>query len=142
MPADRSGELITDTADPGIPVVVVLGCGETGPVGADLRSIPEMVLVAIEAALHDADMAWDDIDATVTASVDLVDGLTASGVAVTEVVGAVLRPETRIAADGLAAAIHATHQLSAGAYRTCSSSPTARPRWRRTGTSPHGPSIR
>lgn len=118
MPADRSGELITDTADSDIPVVVVLGCGETGPVGADSRSIPEMVLVAIEAALHDADMGWDDIDATVTASVDLVDGLTASGVAVTEVVGAVLRPETRIAADGLAAAIHATHQLSAGAYRT------------------------
>jgi len=84
----------------------------------DPRSIPEMVLTVTEAALEDAALEWDDLDAVVTASVDLFDGLTASSIAVTEVVGSVMNPETRIAADGLAAAIHATHQVAADAYRT------------------------
>lgn len=77
-----------------------------------------MVLAAVEGALADAGLDWDDIDAVVTASVDLFDGLTASNIAVTEVVGAVMKPETRIAADGLAAAIHSYHQLRAEAYQT------------------------
>ncbi len=96
----------------------VLGGFETGIKSEDKRSLPEIVLAATEGALHDADLGWDGIDAVVTASVDLFDGLTASSIAVTEVVGAVPRPETRIAADGLAAAIHAFHQIAAGAYDT------------------------
>ncbi|MBI5529454.1 MAG: hypothetical protein HY897_24270 [Deltaproteobacteria bacterium] len=72
----------------------------------------------MERALGDAVVRWVDIDAVVTASVDLFDGLTASNVAVTEVIGAVMKPETRIAADGLCAAIHAACQLRAGACRT------------------------
>lgn len=98
--------------------VVVAGVGQTGPVLEDPRSIPEMVLDAVEMALADAGMGFRDIDAVVTASVDLFDGLTASNVAVTEVVGAVMKPETRIAADGLAAAVHATCQIRSGAYET------------------------
>ncbi|MFQ5516440.1 MAG: hypothetical protein ACE5E8_02600 [Acidimicrobiia bacterium] len=97
--------------------VAVLGCGSTIPVEEEARSIPEMVLAAVEASLSDAGMGWDDIDAVVTASVDLFDGLTASNIAVTEVAGAVMKPETRIAADGLAAAIHAVYQIQAEAYR-------------------------
>jgi acetyl-CoA acetyltransferase len=77
-----------------------------------------MVLETVEGTLDDAGVHWDDIDAVVTASVDLFDGLTASSIAVTEVVGAVMNPETRIAADGLSAAIHAVHQIRAGAYGT------------------------
>ena len=98
--------------------VVVAGVGESGPAPADARSIPEMVLAAVEAALADARLSHDDIDAVVTASVDLFDGLTASNVAITEVVGAVMKPETRIAADGLAALIHARCQVEAAAYGT------------------------
>jgi acetyl-CoA C-acetyltransferase len=98
--------------------VVVAGVGETGPVPCDPRSIPEMVLAAVEGALADARLTYDDVDAVVTASVDLYDGLTAANVAVTEVVGAVLKPETRIAADGLAALLHALCQIKGGAYRT------------------------
>lgn len=100
------------------PTISVLGGFETGVAPSDPRSIPEMVLAAVEGALDDAALAWDDIDAIVTASVDLFDGLTASSVAITEVVGAVMMPETRIAADGLAAAAHAAHQIRAGAYET------------------------
>ncbi len=94
------------------------GAGQTGPVAADSRSIPEMVLAAVEAALEDAALTFDDVDAVVTASVDLFDGLTASNLAVTEVVGAVMKPETRIAADGLCAAVHGACQILAGAYET------------------------
>ncbi|HJM50290.1 MAG TPA: hypothetical protein QGF63_10625 [Alphaproteobacteria bacterium] len=96
--------------------VVVAGLGQTGPSPADGRSIAEMVLPAVQAALADADLGYDDIDAVVTASVDLFDGLTASNIAITEVVGAVMKPETRIAGDGLAAALHAACQIRAGAY--------------------------
>jgi len=98
--------------------VALLGGGDSGLVVEDDRSLPEMVLAAVEAALEDAGVGWEAIDATVTASADLLDGLTASNIAVTEVVGAVMRPETRIAADGLAAAVHAAHQIAARAYGT------------------------
>jgi len=96
----------------------VAGVGETGPVPVDERSIPEMALDAVEAALEDARLGLGDVDAVVTASVDLFDGLTASNVAVTEVVGAVMKPETRIAGDGLCAAIHGACELLAGACET------------------------
>lgn len=98
--------------------VLVAGLGQTGPVLEDPRSIPEMVLDVVEQATADANLGLEDIDAAVTASVDLFDGLTASNVAVTEVVGAVMKPETRIAADGLCAAIHGACQVMSGAYGT------------------------
>lgn len=78
--------------------VFVAGCGQIGPVADDPRSIPEIVLQAVEGALEDAGITHKDIDAVVTASVDILDGLTASNIAVTEVVGAVMKPEARIAA--------------------------------------------
>lgn len=98
--------------------VAIVGWGLAGPVAVDPRSIPEMVLDAVQAALASASMSYEDIDAVVTASVDVFDGLTASNIAVTEVVGAVMKPETRISADGLCAAIHAACQIRAGAYDT------------------------
>ena len=69
--------------------------------------------MAIEAGAHDADMAYrDDIDATVTASVDL--RRRSDRFRCRRHRGRRSRPppETRIAADGLAAATHATHQPS------------------------------
>lgn len=99
-------------------IVRVAGVGSVGPLARDPRSIPEIVLEAVEAALDDASLTHDNINAVVTASVDLLDGITASNIAVTEVVGAVMRPETRISADGLCAAIHGTAQVLAGAYET------------------------
>lgn len=98
--------------------IIIAGLGDTEPVLVDSRSIPEMVLVAVEAALADAGIGYGEIDAVVTASVDLFDGITASNIAVTEVVGAVMKPETRISADGLAAIAHGACQIWAGAYET------------------------
>ncbi len=96
--------------------VSVAGVGQVGPVDYDSRSIPEMVLECVEGALADADIGYEDVAAIVTASVDLFDGLTASNIAVTEVTGAVMRPETRIAADGLCALVHAACLVGAAAY--------------------------
>ena len=98
--------------------VFVCGLGETGAVPEDPRSIAEMVLEAVQAAYSDAGCTHGDVDAVTTASVDLLDGLTASNIAVTEVVDAVMKPETRISADGLAAALHAAAQIAAGSYDT------------------------
>jgi acetyl-CoA acetyltransferase len=63
-------------------------------------------------------MTMRDVDARVTASVDLWDGLTASNVMVTEVVGAVMQPESRIAGDGLLAACQGAMSIMSGAYHT------------------------
>ncbi len=100
------------------PDAFVSGVGETEPVAADPRSIPEIVLEAVESALADAGIGYSDVDAVVTASVDLYDGLTASNIAVTEVVGAVMKPETRVAGDGLAALAQAACMLWARSYET------------------------
>lgn len=96
----------------------VAGVGQTRVVPEDARSIPEMVLEAVDAALADAGVRHEQVGAVTTASVDLFDGTTASSLAITEVVGAVLKAETRIAGDGVAALAHAACQLWAGAYDT------------------------
>lgn len=96
----------------------MLGGAQTVIVPESPRSILEIALEVVEGALDEADVRWDDVDAIVTASADLFDGLTASSIAVTEVAGAVMKAETRIAADGLAAAIQAVQQITAGAYDT------------------------
>ncbi|MFQ5649557.1 MAG: hypothetical protein ACE5IY_06405 [bacterium] len=88
----------------------------TETAGTD-RSIPAMVLRAVQACLADAQVNMPDVDAVVTASVDLWDGKTASNIAITEVVGAVMKPETRIAGDGLLALIHAAMAILSGQYQ-------------------------
>lgn len=98
--------------------VAVVGLGEAGPTVEDPRSIPEIVLDAVEGALADAGLDFGAVDAVVTASVDLFDGLTASGIAITEVIGAVMKPETRIAGDGLLAALYGACLIRSGAYET------------------------
>ncbi len=98
---------------------VVIGVGQTAYEPAKpAQAIPEMVLEAVERALADARIGMSEVDAVVTASVDLWDGRTASNIQVTEVVGAVMRPEARVAGDGLLAAIHAAMTVGAGAYGT------------------------
>ncbi|MBE7423783.1 MAG: hypothetical protein HS110_15350 [Zoogloeaceae bacterium] len=81
------------------------------------RSIPTLVHQAVKECVGDACVTMTDIDAIVTASVDLWDGKTASNIAVTEAVGAVMRAETRIAGDGLLALMHGAMMLLSGHYR-------------------------
>lgn len=81
------------------------------------RAIPTMVYQAVRACIDDASLCIQDIDAVVTASVDLWDGKTASNIAVTEAVGAVMKAETRIAGDGLLALMHGAMMVLSGHYQ-------------------------
>jgi acetyl-CoA acetyltransferase len=83
----------------------------------DARAIPAMVYQAVRTCLDDASLSMSDIDAVVTASVDLWDGKTASNIAVTEAVGAVMKAETRIAGDGLLALMHGAMMVLSGHYQ-------------------------
>lgn len=96
--------------------VSILGVGRTSYAPQPGTAIPELVYRAVQAALADAGLTMQEVDARVTASVDLWDGLTASNVAITEVVGAVMQPETRVAGDGLLAVCQAALSILAGAY--------------------------
>lgn len=96
--------------------VAILGVGRTEYAPKPNASIPELVHAAVQAALADAGLTMRDVRARVTASVDLWDGLTASNVAITEVVGAVMQPEARVAGDGLLAVCQAAMSILAGAY--------------------------
>jgi len=100
------------------PLVSILGVGRTPYAPQPSVTIPELVYQAVQSALADAGLTMRDVDARVTASVDLWDGLTASNVAITEVVGAVMQPEARVAGDGLLAACHGALSIMAGAYQT------------------------
>ena len=81
------------------------------------RAIPAMVYQAVRACLDDASLSMPDIDAVVTASVDLWDGKTASNIAVTEAAGAVMKAETRIAGDGLLALMHGAMMVLSGHHQ-------------------------
>ncbi len=98
--------------------VAIIGIGQTRYEIKEDQTIPEMVYEAVQLALRDAHRSIKDIDNVVTASVDLWDGLTASNVAITEVVGAVMKPEARISADGSLACVQACMSLLAGVYKT------------------------
>lgn len=98
--------------------VSVLGVGRTNWASGSDLTIPELVFQAVSSALEDAGIGIGEIDAVFTASVDLLDGLTASNVAITEVVGAVMRPETRIAGDGLGTCMQAVLAVLAGSCKT------------------------
>ncbi len=99
--------------------VAIIGVAQTKYEAAKTgQNIPEMVSGVVRDALRDAGITIQQIDNVVTASVDLWDGKTASNVYLTEVAGAVMKPEARVAGDGLLAASYAHLQILAGAYNT------------------------
>ncbi|MBU1742785.1 MAG: thiolase family protein [Proteobacteria bacterium] len=97
--------------------VAIIGLGQTEyrPVNPH-QNATEMVLDAVELALADASLELADVDGVVTASIDLWDGRTASNFYLTEVVGSVLKPETRVAGDGTLAVYQAVINLLTGEY--------------------------
>lgn len=97
--------------------VAIIGIGQTAYSFNNTRqNSTEMVLDAVELALNDAAVSLDEIDGIVTSSIDLWDGRTASNFYLTEVVGAVLKPETRVAGDGTLAVFQALINLLSGCY--------------------------
>lgn len=96
--------------------IAIIGVGQTEFKEQTSETITEIVYQAVQRALRDARLSIGDIDHVVTASVDLWDGLVASNIAITEVVGAVMKPEVRVASDGLLACYHAYMMLLTGLY--------------------------
>ena len=77
----------------------------------------ELLLEAIDEALDDAGVGLDEIDNTVTASLDFYDGRTIANMAVAEVVGSYLKPESRICADAIGALTYGWSRIANGEYR-------------------------
>nr|MDO8082262.1 thiolase family protein [Candidatus Freyarchaeota archaeon] len=80
------------------------------------QTIPEIAYDVVTRVLDDAGLSIHDIENVVSSSVDLWDGATASGAFLTEVVGAVMGSETRVADDGILAAFHATLNILSGNF--------------------------
>lgn len=86
------------------PRVGIIGVSQTKyEADKSYQTIIEMVFEVVRAALEDAGVSRDDLDNIVTSCVDLWDGLTASNASLTDVVGAVMKRESRVAGDGLGA---------------------------------------
>lgn len=79
------------------------------------EAITETVFNIVLEAMADAGVNRDDLDSIVTSSVDLWDGRTASNQMLTDVVGSIMKPESRVASDGLGAAFQGIMTILAGA---------------------------
>ncbi len=79
------------------------------------QSIIESVYEIVRAAMADAGVNRNDLDSIVTSSVDLWDGRTASNLMVADVVGAIMKPESRVSGDGLGAILQGMMSILAGA---------------------------
>ena len=81
-------------------------------------SIPEMVYSVVKPLLKELDIKIFDIDHAVTCSSDFWDGKTISNLSINEVVGAYLRPETKVASDGSQALFYAMIRILSGEYES------------------------
>ena len=79
-------------------------------------SIPELVYSVIKPLLKELDIKIFDVDHAVTCSSDFWDGRTISNLSINEVVGAYLRPETKVASDGSQALFYAMIRILSGEY--------------------------
>jgi len=98
------------------PHVAVIGVSQTRyEADKGYEAIIETVFKVVREAMRDAGVNRDDLDSIVTSSVDLWDGRTASNQMLTDVVGSIMKPESRVAGDGLGAAVQGMMAILAGA---------------------------
>lgn len=76
----------------------------------------ELVYEVVSALLRQTGVRMQDIESMITASQDFFDGKTISGMSVNEVVGAYLKSEAKVAADGLQALIYGAARILSGAF--------------------------
>lgn len=84
------------------------------------QSYPELVYEVTSKVLETTGMGIEDIDNIVTASQDFWDGRTISNVAINEAVGAFMKPESKVASDGILAVLYAYIRILSGSYDTAS----------------------
>ncbi|MBC8176095.1 MAG: thiolase family protein [Deltaproteobacteria bacterium] len=98
------------------PQVAIIGTSQTKfEADKGYEDIPETVFKVVQQAMAEADIDRDDLDSIVTSSVDLWDGRTASNQMLTDVVGSIMKPESRVAGDGLGAVFQGMLAILAGA---------------------------
>jgi len=98
------------------PHVAVIGVSQTRyEADKGYEAIIETVFNIVQEAMRDAGVNRDDLDSIVTSSVDLWDGRTASNQMLTDVVGSIMKPESRVAGDGLGAVFQGMMAILAGA---------------------------
>lgn len=98
------------------PQVAIIGASQTKfETDKGYEDIPETVFKVVQQAMAKAGIDRDDLDSIVTSSVDLWDGRTASNQMLTDVVGSIMKPESRVAGDGLGAAFQGMMTILAGA---------------------------
>ncbi len=97
--------------------VAIVGVGQSVHAG-ERRDVAhaELLLEAIDEALEDAGVGLDEIDNAVTASLDFYDGRTIANMAVAEVVGSYLKPESRVCSDGIGALMYGWSRIADGEY--------------------------
>lgn len=79
------------------------------------EAIIETVFDVVQEAMADAGVKREDLGTIVTSSVDLWDGRTASNQMLGDVVGAIMKSESRVAGDGLGAVFQGMMSILAGA---------------------------
>jgi len=98
------------------PQVAIIGTSQTKfEADKGYEDIPETVFKVVQQAMAEAGIDRDDLDSIVTSSVDLWDGRTASNQMLADVVGSIMKPESRVAGDGLGAAFQGMLAILAGA---------------------------
>jgi acetyl-CoA C-acetyltransferase len=101
------------------PKVAILGSAQTKHESSkrDLH-ITQMIYQTVKAALKNAGMENDQIDTVVSASCDVLDGISIGNCFTCEAMGAFMKEETRVEDDGIFAAIYAYMRIMAGQFDT------------------------
>jgi acetyl-CoA C-acetyltransferase len=112
--------------------VGIVGVGQTAHcLARNDVSLPELIFEATTAALEDAQLTRDQIDAVIIAAHDLVDGRGISSMITATAAGGMFRDEIRVADDGAFAAILGCMRILSGEFQSilvcswskCSESP-------------------
>jgi len=80
---------------------------------------PDMVYDVSKTVLENAGMGIEELDQAITASQDFWDGRTISNWAVSEACGSFLKPESKVAMDGIMAVFYAMIRILSGHYANC-----------------------
>ncbi len=97
------------------PHVGIIGVSQTKyEADKSRQSVIETVYEVVKDVMADAGVGRDDLDSIVTSSVDLWDGRTASNQMLADVVGSIMKPESRVAGDGLGAAMQGMMTILSG----------------------------
>jgi len=93
----------------------IVGLGETAHAARrDDVNTTELAWEAVQEALADAGLELPDVGGAITASQDFWEGRTISSMAVNEIAGGTLKPESKVASDGALALMYAAARISTG----------------------------